>query len=161
MNPEVSKKTGKRPSPGEVTKPPTSDGELDRIRDILFGRQAEAIDARLRSLESQTRDDNAALRSDTAKRLASLELYVKGEVTAISERLRTEADERTRGIRHLARELREGLEAIEKRVTAAAAQTEEELRLLREQVLHDSQSLRDEIRATSEGAETQAGSLPH
>lgn len=161
MNPELKKRPAKNAAGGDESKPVAGDGDLDRIREILFGQQSQAFDARLRSLEVSAREENAALRSDTAKRLASLELYVKGEINAISERLRTEAEERTRGLRHQSRELRDSIETLEKRITAAATQTEEELRLLREQVLHDSQSLRDEIRATSQGGELQAGSLPH
>lgn len=142
--------------------PATESADLDRIRDILFGRQAQTFEARLNALETLAHEENKTLRTDTAKRLASLELYVKGEITALSERLRTEMDDRNRGSKQISREIREGLDAMDKRLTAAAEQTEEELRLLREQVLHDSQSLRDELHASaSPGAEPSAGSLPH
>lgn len=158
-NPDIKKRAAK---PLAAEEKPAAGGEdLERIRDILFGRQTQAIESRLRSLEALTREETSTLRSETAKRLASLELYVKGEITAVSERLRAETEERSRGIRHVSREIREALEAMEKRITAASAQTEEELRLLREQVLHDSQSLRDEIHASAGNGEPAPGSLPH
>jgi phage host-nuclease inhibitor protein Gam len=131
--------------------------ELGRIRDILFGQQVRAYDARLKALEQRTQQDDAELRTDVTKRLASLEDYVKAEVNALGERLKTEQDERYRAVRQVAKELREGLEAIDKRLTAAAAQAEAEFHVLREQVLQYSQAVRDELRA----AAGESASLPH
>lgn len=160
---ELKKRAAKPQAEAEGRAAPTNESaDLDRIREILFGRQSQTFEARLNALDTTARDETKTLRTDTAKRLASLELYVKGEITALSERLRTEMDDRNRSIKQISREIREGLETIDKRLAAAAEQTEEELRLLREQVLHDSQSLRDELHASaSPGAASAAGTLPH
>jgi hypothetical protein len=153
---EEKKKAGKL-NPAEPAKSADSD-DLDRIRHILFGDQISAYDSRFGSLESRTRSDRAELRTDVAKRLAALETFVKGELGAISERIRDEREERTRIFRQISKEFRDGLELTEKRLAEYAAQADRELHAFREQFLAYSQTVRDEIHAA---AEEESGTLPH
>ena len=71
-------------------------GNLDKIRDILFGVQARAYEQRFTRMEDQLASEIADLREEARKRSDSLENYIKEEVQSLGERLKSEQDDRNR-----------------------------------------------------------------
>lgn len=77
-----------------------ADGNLDKIRELLFGRELGAVERRFARLEARLDAEAAAARADVAARVKALEAHVTAELSALragAERERHErvaADER-------------------------------------------------------------------
>lgn len=89
---------------------PSASGNLDKIRDILFGEQARSHDRRFAQLEQHLIREASDLRSDLKRRFDELESYIKKEVDVVMGRLTQEQDTRSEAVTRLAREL-QGLAA--------------------------------------------------
>ena len=72
-------------------------GNLDKVRDLLFGGQMRDYDRKFARLEERLVKETADLRDEVKKRLAALEAYMKAEVESLSDRLRAEQDGRAVG----------------------------------------------------------------
>ncbi|MEP7304071.1 MAG: hypothetical protein ABJA98_01005 [Acidobacteriota bacterium] len=82
-------------------------GNIDKIRDILFGAQSREFEKRMARLDERMNKETAGLKEDLRTRFESLEIYVKGEVDALSERLRSEQADRLESLKEVARDLKE------------------------------------------------------
>lgn len=60
-------------------------GNLDKIREILFGTQMREYEKQITRLEERLVKECSSLRDDTRKRLDSLETYIKQEVESLTE----------------------------------------------------------------------------
>lgn len=123
-----------------------STGNLDKVRDILFGGQARDIDRRFQRLEERLLKETAELKDDIRKRLTTLEQFVKQEAASLAERIKTEHDERTDATKDLARDARESAKAFEKKTGQIDDQVGKVQRELRQQILDARQSLTDDLR---------------
>jgi len=88
---------------------------LDKVRDILFGGQMRAVEARLQGLEERIMREQAAIRSDLSKQLADVDAGAKRDVQTLTERLAAERTKRTEELKALSSELKEVLRSLEKR----------------------------------------------
>ena len=61
-----------------------SSGNLDKVRDLLFGNQVRDLDKKFNRLEERLSKECDKLREDTKKRLDSLEIYIKQEVESLA-----------------------------------------------------------------------------
>jgi hypothetical protein len=120
-------------------------GSLDKVRDILFGAQVRDADRRFSKLEERMNKEAIDLKEDVRKRLSVLEQFVKHEVESLAERLKTEHDDRTDAVKDLARELRDGAKASEKKFGQVDDQVARVQRELRQQLLDTHQKITDEI----------------
>lgn len=123
-----------------------STGNLDKVRDILFGGQARDIDRRFQRLEERLLKETAELKDDIRKRLTTLEQFVKQEAASLAERIKTEHDERTDATKDLARDARETAKTFEKKTGQIDDQVGKVQRELRQQILDARQSLTDDLR---------------
>lgn len=123
-----------------------SGGNLDKVRDLLFGGQMRDYDRKFARLEERLVRETGELRDEVRKRLAGLETYMKTEVESLSERLRAEQDARANGGKDLARELRETAQQIEQRVSQLDEVVARGQRELRQQLHAQHQELGDDIR---------------
>ena len=80
-------------------------GNIDKVRDILFGSQVRDIDKRTNRLKEDMLSEISELRDETQKHFGSLESYIKKEMEAISDRLSSEQDQ----LNKTARELRQDI----------------------------------------------------
>lgn len=80
---------------------PTASGNLDKIRDILFGAQARDHERRFAQLEQHLIREATDLRTDLKRRFDTLEAYIKKEVDALTGRLTQEQDLRGGSIENL------------------------------------------------------------
>jgi hypothetical protein len=123
-----------------------STGNLDKVRDILFGGQARDIDRRFQRLEDRLLKETAELKDDIRKRLTTLEQFVKQETASLAERIKIEHDERTDATKDLARDARDSAKAFEKKTGQIDDQVGKVQRELRQQILDARQSLTDDLR---------------
>ena len=70
-------------------------GNLEKIRDILFGQQARDHERRFLALEQSLVKEASDLRAELTKRFDALEAYMQQEVAVLSGRLQHE--QQTRG----------------------------------------------------------------
>lgn len=121
-------------------------GNIDKIRDILFGVQMRDYDKRFSRLEERLLKESADLRDETRKRFDTLEQYVKQEVKALVERIAAEKSQRSEDVKELERGLKDLTRNFEKK----SAQIEESVAHgqseLRQKLLDQSKNLSDEIR---------------
>ena len=125
-------------------------GNIDKIRDILFGAHMRDYDTRFARLEETLAKEASELRESTRRRFETLENYVKKELEALQTRLRTERDERSDASSQHSRELKETADALSRKIrdlddqgTAAASD-------LRQEILNASRNLMDELKARHE-----------
>jgi hypothetical protein len=130
--------------PGKGAAPETA-GNVDKIRDILFGSQMRDYEKKFTRVEERLGRETAELREEIKRRFATLEAYVKNEVTALADQLKTEKGERAEADKELARELKDSAKAWEKKASQIEEQTAKALRDLRQQVLEESKRLTEEM----------------
>jgi hypothetical protein len=121
-------------------------GNLEKIRDILFGAQVQDFEKRFARLEERLLKETADARAETKKRFDALEAFIKKEVESLSERIRTEQSERTESGKDISRELREAAKSLEKKIAQLDDVTSRSQRELRQQILDQSKALTEEIR---------------
>jgi hypothetical protein len=121
-------------------------GNVDRIRNILFGSQMRDYEGRFQRLEERLASDAASLRADLQSRLDSLEAFMKGEVESMGNRLKAEQSERGHAVEKLARDLAETAKGLEMKVGHLDEQAAKDIRDLRQQLLDQSKALGSEIK---------------
>jgi len=131
----------------DATLDPAGGGNLEKIRDILFGAQVHDFEKRFARLEERLLKETADARADTKKRFESLESFIKKEVESLADRLKAEQADRAESVKEIGRELRETAKALEKRLAAQDEQATKSQRELRQQILDQSKGLTDEIRS--------------
>jgi hypothetical protein len=124
-------------------------GNLDKIRDILFGPQARDYEKRFARLEDRLLKEATELRDDIRKRYEALENYVKKEMESLGDRLKAEQNARTEAGRKFAYDLKEISEHLETKTAQLTEQDSQNQRELREQLLERFRTLSDEIQQRS------------
>ena len=119
---------------------------LDRIRDILFGREMRDYESKLAGLEERMKKDADTLREDLEKRIESLEEYMKKELESLVSKLKAEQKKREDEDDGLKDRLKETSTSIDRRHDELEEKVSDNHRELREQVLAQSKSLNEEIR---------------
>ncbi len=120
-------------------------GNLDKVRELLFGNQTREVERKFARLEERLVKELTNVKDETRKRLDSLEIYIKKEVESLTERLKNEQSERDAGMKALTEEQRNITISLEKKITHLDEQTTNSQRELREQILDQSKSLQDDI----------------
>ena len=121
-------------------------GNVDRIRDILFGSQMRDYDDRFQRLETRLAQETAEVRADLQRQLQAFETFLKGELESMLNRLRGEQAERAQAIEQLAQQLSETARGMELKVSNLDQQTAQDVRDLRERLLHQAKALSDEFK---------------
>ncbi len=122
-------------------------GNIDKIRDILFGNQTRDYDKRFVRMENQLTQEAAELKSELLKRIDSLEVYIKQEIKDINQRLKNETNERADSITMVQRELKEAVESLNKKLLQEEENLADKSTELRNQILDQSKQLSDDIMA--------------
>jgi hypothetical protein len=121
-------------------------GNIDKIREILFGVQMRDNEKRFSRIEERLLKESADLREETRKRFETLEAFVRNEFEALSDRLKSEQQTRDESAQNLSRDIQETGKALEKKLAQFDEQTTRSQRDLRQQILDQSKNLSDEIR---------------
>ena len=121
-------------------------GNLDKVRDLLFGGQMRDYDRKFARLEERLVKETADLREEVRRRLSALEAYMKAEVESQSDRLRAEQEGRSAGDKELGRELRDSAQQFDQKLSQLDDLVARNQRDLRQQLHAQHQELGDDIR---------------
>jgi hypothetical protein len=110
-------------------------GNLDKVRDILFGGQMREIERRLARLEERLLKETQDLKDDVKRRLDALETFARQESESLADQLRGERTERIESAR-----------TLERRDTALDELVAKGQRDLRQQMLEQHQKLSADLR---------------
>ncbi len=121
-------------------------GNLDKIRDILFGNQVKDYEQRFSRLEEHLVKECTNLREDTRKRLDVIETYIKKEVDSLTTRLKNEQTERDAAVTEINDEFKNLVKSLERKITQLDEQTSQNQRDLRQQILDQSKNLDDDLK---------------
>jgi hypothetical protein len=125
---------------------PAADTSLDQIRDLLFGAVVRETDKKLARLEERLLKEQEEVREDARRGFESLELFVKREMESLAERLQAEHPTRHEALRALSQKPKDIVSGFEKMTSQLDEQTANAQRELRQQILDQSKTLRDEYR---------------
>ena len=121
-------------------------GNIDKVRDIIFGGQMRDYERRFARLEERFLQETAELKDDVRRRLTALEQFVKDETASLGERITAEQAARADETKDLARDWRENARVFEKKTGQLDDQIGRVQRELRQQILELHQNVGDEMR---------------
>ena len=124
---------------------PAESGNIDKIREIIFGGHMRDYDKRFMRLEARLIKESADLREETKRRFEVLETFIKREFEALAERLQVEQRHREESVQGLSRALTETGQALEGKLLQFDEGAARGQRDLRQQILDQSRSLSEEI----------------
>ena len=130
----------------------TGGGNLDKVRDILFGNQIRDQEKRFTRLEERFTKECTNLRDESRERLEALEVYIQREVESLTNRLKVEQAARDTVVQELTEEIKDLSKSLEKKLALLEEQTTQNQRDLRQQILDQSKNLGDLIRQKHEEA---------
>ncbi len=137
----MAKKTEtKQPEASEI-------GNVDQIRDIIFGSQMRDYEQRFVRLEERVLNESDALRSETNNRLDALETYIKQEVSSLADSISTERGEREDDTQHLTSELSKHAADTDKKLSQLQDKLNQSQGDARESLLEQSKTLLAEIQS--------------
>jgi DNA repair exonuclease SbcCD ATPase subunit len=125
-------------------------GNIDKIRDILFGSNMRDYEQRFARLEEALKKESSELRDTTRRHLEALESFVHKELAALEVRLNTERDERSESHTRLAAELSSASSTIHRKIGDLENHEAQAKREIRNDLLQQSKELTDAIRAKGE-----------
>ena len=131
---------------GERDGTPAAGGNVDKIREIIFGGQMRDYERKFSRLEERLSKEASDLREDGRRRLDALENFFKQELEALGERLRAEQRVREESAQSQSQALRDTGQTLERKLAQFEEQTARGQRELRQQVLDQSKTLGEEIR---------------
>jgi len=133
----------------------SSGGNVDQIRDILFGSQMKDYERKFSRLEERILKEVSRLKEDSNRRFDSLETFINREVEQLSDKLKSEKNNRDNAVKELAVELNNTAKALEAKLNTLENNTEKEVRELRQALLDQSKNLLNEISTKhTEGMDT-------
>jgi hypothetical protein len=135
------------PTPAAILTDEPGGRSLEQVRDILFGSQARDYDRRLQRLEDRILEEIGDLKQEAQKGLETLDLYVRQEFESLASRLKSEQDERTAADKELAKEQDRRSAEHDKRIAKLDEQLAQAERALRQHILDQAKSLREEMQA--------------
>lgn len=127
-----------------------SPGNIDKIRDILFGSNMRDYEMRFARLEEALKKESSDLRESTRRHLESLEAFVHKELAALEGRLNIERDERSASHAHLSTDLSVASNSILKKIGELENYEAQAKREIRNDLLQQSKELTDAIRNKGE-----------
>ncbi len=142
--------TGPAPTAQTSTAVESGAGNIDKIRDILFGSNMRDYEHRFARLEEALKKESLDLRETTRRHLEALEGFVHKEFAALEARLNSERDERSEGHSRLAADLSTASTSIFKKIGEMENHEAQAQREIRNDLLQQRKELTDAIRDKGE-----------
>ncbi|MGQ0647095.1 MAG: hypothetical protein ACT4P7_05960 [Gemmatimonadaceae bacterium] len=124
---------------------PNDTGNVDKIRDILFGSQMRDYDRRFAATEERLQRESGNLREDLGRRMLATEQYLRAELDALTGSLKAEERDRLQGVREAMDTLAMLNRELSDRISALAEQTSQQQRELRALLQDAQRTLGDEL----------------
>jgi len=121
-------------------------GNVDKIREILFGGQMRDYEKRFSRLEERLLKESEQLREETRRLFSTLEAFIKKEAEAQNEAMNAERHNREGTLSLLSRELHETRDNLASKLQQSLELTTKGQRDLRQQILDQSRGLAEEMR---------------
>jgi uncharacterized membrane-anchored protein YjiN (DUF445 family) len=121
-------------------------GNLDKIREILFGGQTRDYEKRFRRLEERLSQENVQLRDELLQRVKSLEDLLMSETESLTEKMKLERQERYEANQDFIRELNTLKTEINNRFVQLDEQVSKDIKQLRQQFQSQLQELIVQLR---------------
>lgn len=125
-------------------------GNVDKIRDILFGSQMRDYEARFARLEETLVKETQEIRETNRRRFDQLESYIKREFETMHARFKTERDERLDAGSQQSRELKELGENLGRRIRDLDDRGSSVERDLRSQMMDQAREITNELHSSHE-----------
>jgi L-2-hydroxyglutarate oxidase LhgO len=138
-------KTAKATEAGSTGQDLPEDGNIDKIRDILFGVQVRDFERKFSKLEERFGKELEGLREDTRQKLDKLEEFVSKEVNTLTDKIYEEQDLRSDAVKQVTSELQKNASDFEKKLTKFGEKTAKNETDIRTQILDQSKTLTDSI----------------
>ncbi len=129
-------------------------GNVDKIRDILFGTQMRDYESRFNRLEETLIKETLEIRETSRRKFEQLEGFMRKEFETVQTRIKAERDERTEVAGQMARELKDLTDALSRRLRDLDDRATTTERDLRSDLLQQARDLTEEIRARHEELST-------
>lgn len=100
-------------------------GELNKVRDILFGRDIEQVDQRFADLEESLVVKMASIQKTIESQMASIEEKMNQQVASLQESLKTEASERESHIDETHKSMTSALQSSQQLLTESINKAED------------------------------------
>jgi uncharacterized protein YydD (DUF2326 family) len=134
----------------EPAAPDAGTGNIDKIRDIIFGSNMRDYEQRFARLEETLKKESLDIRDATRRHLEALEAFVHKELAAMEGRLNIERDERAESHARLSADLSTQSSSLFKKIGEVENQEAQAKREIRNDLLQQSKELTDAIRTKSE-----------
>jgi DNA anti-recombination protein RmuC len=121
-------------------------GNLEKVRDILFGNQMREVDRRFARLEERIIKETRDLKEDIKRRLDALEAYTTKETETLAGHIRQEHNDRIDANARLTRELADTAGSFERRSAGLDEQLAKGQREIRQHILEQQQRLTEDMR---------------
>lgn len=125
-------------------------GNLDKVREILFGAQVRESEKRQQRLEERLLRELTEIREEIRRRYDTLDAFVRQELETLSERLVAERAQRLESVESLSRDHKENVSNIHKKLATADELLSKTQRELRQQILESSTRSAEDLRTRSE-----------
>jgi hypothetical protein len=125
-------------------------GNVDKIRDILFGSQMRDYEARFARLEETLVKETLEIRETSRRRFDQLETYIKREFETVQAKFKAERDERLDVAAQHSRELKELGESLSRRIRDLDDRTTAAERDLRSQMMDQAREITGEMHSGHE-----------
>lgn len=125
-------------------------GNVDKIRDILFGGQMRDYEKRFKRLEERFTQENMLFREDMLQRIKVIEDRIEGDIDNVVEKAKVERQERILAQQDLQRETATLRNEVNNRLTQLDEQISKEIKSLRQQTLNRFQEIALQLRQQSD-----------
>jgi hypothetical protein len=129
-------------------------GNVDKIRDILFGGQMRDYDKRFKRLEERFNQENMHFRDDMFQRLKVLEERIEGELDSLTEKGKIDRQERQSALQDFEHELKVLKNDMSNRHTQLDEQISKDIKNLRQQTHNKFQELALQLRQQNDSLTT-------
>jgi hypothetical protein len=129
-------------------------GNVDKIRDILFGTQMRDYESRFARLEETLIKETVEIRETSRRRFEQLESFIHKEFETVQSRFKSERDDRTDVASQHSRELKELADTLSRRIRDLDDRGNSVERDLRNSMLQQARELTEEIRVRHEEIST-------
>ncbi len=121
-------------------------GNIDQVRDLLFGGNMRDYDKRFKRLEDHFSQENLSFREEMFERVSALEERLNTEIDALTEKAKLERQESDSAIQNLELELKILKNDFNKRITQIDDKFSYEIKTLRQQTHNKFQELSLQMR---------------
>ncbi len=129
-------------------------GNVDKIRDILFGGQMRDYEKRFKRMEDRFAKENTHVREDLGQRIRALEEMLNSELDSLGDKLKTERQERQGMYQELQQEITSLKNELNNRITQLDELFSKDMKQLRQHMHNKFQEISNQMRQQNDNLAT-------